>query len=177
MAKKCRINSIKPPCGYSVEGIAKIWLLDKDDFKGYRFADNGNYSGCLVTDIIRVGDLIELDAPDMVAKYDANGLYVHVLTSFISGLKSQTISNLHLATKRPQVVVFLTNAGTYHTFGSDAGANLNYQNQTADGMGSLVNLNAPSRYPLFEVTADAMGRFIIPHTFEPDFNNAYCETN
>lgn len=171
-----RINNIKPPCGYRVDGIAKIWLLDKDDFKGYRFDNNGLYSSCLVTDILRVGEFIELDAPDMIAKYNGTGQYLHGIESFISGLASETISNLHLGTKRRQVVVFRSNAGRYHSFGSDAGAVLTYQNQTADGLGSLVNLSAASRYPLYEVTADAMARFIQPVVFKPDFNNgAFCE--
>lgn len=172
-----RISNIKPPCGYTVEGIAKIWLLDKEDFKGYRFDENGLYGSCLVTDILRVGEFIELDAPDMVARYNGSGSYLHGIESFIKGLASETISNLHLGTKRRQVVVFLTKAGRFHSFGSDAGAVLSYTNQTAESLGSLVNLSAASRYPLYEVTADAMARFVRPVLFRPDFDNgAYCET-
>jgi hypothetical protein len=174
---KCRIQNIKPPCNYSVDGIAKIWLLDWEDFKGYRFEDNGLYSSCLVTDILRVGEFIELHAPDMVAKYSSSGSYLHTLESFVGGLDASTIANLHLGTKRHQLVVFLSNSGKYYTFGYEAGAVLSYQNQTSDGFGSLVNLNAPSKYPLFEVTAEAMVRFICPYKFNPDFENgAYCET-
>lgn len=171
----CRIQNLKPPCGYSVDGIAKIWLLDHDDFKGYRFDNDGLYTSTLVTDIIREGEFIELD--NLAAKYNGTGTYAHVLESFIEGLAAETISNLHLGTKRRQVVVFLTNGGKYHTFGSDAGAVLTYQNQTTDGLGSLVNLTALSRRPLFEVTGEAMGRFLRPIVFKPDFENgAYCET-
>lgn len=172
----CRVKNLKPPCGYSLDGIAKIWLLDHDDFSGYRFDKNDMYSNCLVTDILRIGDYIELEAPDMVAKYAGTGNYSHSLDSFISTISHETISNLHLATKRRHIVVFLANNGRYYTFGYEAGAVLSYQNQTAEGFGHLVNLNAPSRYPIFEVTADAMGRFIAAHIFKVDFdNNAYCE--
>lgn len=175
---KCRITNLKPPCDYSVEGIAKVWLLDFDDFKGFRFDGNALYSNCLVTDILRVGEYVELNAPDMVAKYSSTGSYAHALESFIGTLDASTISNLHLGTKRRYVVVFLGNNGKYYTFGYEAGATLTYQNQTAEGFGSLVNLSAASRYPLFEVTPDALNRFITGSTFSPDFNNgAYCETN
>lgn len=174
---KCRIKSIKPPCDYQVEGISKIWLLDWEDFRGYRFEGNDLYSSCLVTDILRVAEYTELAAPDMVARYSSSGNYIHNLETFVSGLDAFTIANLHLGTKRRQVVIFLSNSGKYFTFGYEAGAVLAYQNQTAEGFGSMVNLNAPSTYPLFEVTPDAMKRFTSPYKFNPDFQNgAYCET-
>lgn len=172
----CRIKNIVPPCGYSVDGIAKIWLLDTDDFKGYRFDGNDLYNNCLVTDIMRTGEFIEIAAPDMVAKHNSTGAYLHVVETFINDLNAETISNLHLGTKRRQITVFRTNAGRYFTFGYDAGAVLSYTNQTSDGLGHLVTLNCPSRFPLFEVTADAMTRFVAPFEFKPDFdNNTYCE--
>ena len=174
---KCRIKNIKPPCGYTVEGLAKIWLLDFEDFRGFRFDGNDLYSNCLVTDILRVGDFIELAAPDLVAKYSSSGSYVHNLESFVGTLDASTISNLHLATKGRYVVLFRGNNGNYYTFGYEAGAAVTYLNQTAEGFGSLVTVNAPSRFPLFEVTPDAVNRFVTAYTFNPDFdNNAYCET-
>lgn len=170
----CRIKNIKPPCKYTVDGIAAIYLLDYEDFGGYRFDDDDLYGSCLVTDILRTGEFTELQAPDMIAKHNSTGQYSHVLESFITTIDAETISNLHLGTKRRQVVVFRANNGKYYTFGYDAGAVLSYQNQTAEGFGHLVTLTCPSRYPLFEVTADAFTRFLSPYRFAPDFNNAYC---
>lgn len=170
----CRITNLRPPCAYNADGIAKIWLLDSADFKGYRFDTVS--AGCLVTDILRVGPFIELEAPDMVAKYNFNGS--HMITSFIPSLAADIVAQLQLGTKRRQVVLFLTNAGKYHAFGSDAGAVLGYQLQTADGAGSLVSLVAASRFPLYEVTPEGANRFVQPVAFRADFENgAYCEQN
>lgn len=172
----CRLKNIKPPCKYSVEGISAIYLLDHDDFKGYRFDGDENYANCLVTDILRVGEYIELEAPEMAARHNSTGNYSHVLESFINDITADTISNLHLGTKRHQIVVFRANNGKYYTFGYEAGAVLTYQNQTSEGFGHLVTLTCPSRYPLFEVTPEAFTRFVSPYRFAPDFdNNAYCE--
>lgn len=162
-----RVKTIKPPCGYSVDGIANIWLLDYDDFSGFRFDGDETYANCLVTDILRTGDFTELDAPDMVAKYNGAGNYVHTLETFINTMNATTISNLHLGTKRRQVVIFRANNGIYYTFGYDAGAALTYVNQTGDGLGHLVTLTSPSRYPLFEVTPDALARFVSPGDYLP----------
>lgn len=171
----CRIKNIKPPCSYSVDGIAKIWLLDWDDFKGYRFKNNELYSNCLVTDILRYADFTELSAPDMVAKYNSTGSYVHTLETFVPGLTAETLAELHLGTNRRYVVVFIANNGKYYTFGYEAGATLTYANQTSEGFGSMVTLNAPSEYPLFETTAQAIINNEIPYLFVPDFDNgAYC---
>lgn len=171
-----RVANLKPPCGYTVEGLASIWLLDFEDFRGYRFDGDDLYSNCLVTDILRAANFIEVSAPDLVAKYSTSGSYIHSLETFVGTLDALTISNLHLATKRRYVVVFGGNNGKYYTFGYEAGAVVTYQNQTAEGFGALININAPSRYPLFEVTPDALERFITGGVFVPDFtNDAYCE--
>lgn len=150
----CRINSIKPPCGYVVEGIAQIWLLDFADFQGFQF--DGLYDSAVVTGILKTGNFVELDAPGMTAKYSSAGAYVHTLETFVGGLSASSISNLHLATKRRQVVAFKTNAGAYYVFGYEAGAVVNYKNQTVDGAGSLVTINAPSIYPLFVTDASIL---------------------
>lgn len=172
----CRIQNIKPPCGYRVEGIARIWLLDFDDFGGYRFEGNDLYGNCFVTDILRYADFIEIDAPDMVAKYTSSGAYVHTIETFVGALSASTISNLHLATKRRQIVLFEANTGQFYTFGYEAGAKVTYANQTAEGFGSMVTITANSIYPLFEASKDVLtNNGEVAGEFNPDFNNAYCE--
>lgn len=175
---KCRIQNIKPPCGYTVEGIDEILLLDFEDFKGYQFDGDGLYRLCLVTAVLRVGDFKELEAPDVAAKYAStlsNGIYAHTLETFIHDLSASTLSNLHLAAKRRHVPVFKGKNGKYYTFGYEAGASLGYTNQTAEVMGSLVTITCASIYPLFEMTAEALIAINII-SFDPDFNaGAYCE--
>lgn len=56
----CRINSLKPPCGYNVEGIDLVMLLDFDDFQGFTFEDDGLYSGCKVTGLAAVSTPVQL---------------------------------------------------------------------------------------------------------------------
>lgn len=167
----CRITNIKPPCGYVVEGIAQIWMLDFDDFGGYRFRDNENYQNCYVTDVLRTGTLIELSAPDMIAKYSSEGSYQHTVETFVNDLSAEVIANLHLATKRRYVVVFRLNSGRFFTFGYEAGAAVSYQGQTAEGQGAVVVLRAASIYPLFELE-----NFITstrPSDFDGDFTNEF----
>jgi hypothetical protein len=148
----CRIAHIKPPCGYIVEGVEQIWLLDFDDFGGYKFYEDGNYEKCYVEEILQSGTFKELDAPDLVAKYSSTGNYAHRLETFVGALNSSTLSSLHLATKRRQVVLFKTNSQQYFTFGYEAGAAVSYANQTNEGFGSAVTLTSNSIYPLFEYT-------------------------
>lgn len=148
----CRIQSIKPPCAYNIEGIERIWLLDFDDFQGYRFLDNGLYDSCYVEEILQTSAFTEIDAPDLVAKYTSQGEYVHRLESFIGALSSSILSNLNLARKRPQIVLFKTNSQQYFTFGYEAGATVTHTNQTNEGFGSAVVITARSIYPLFEYT-------------------------
>lgn len=175
---KCRINKIKPPCGYSVEGIARIWLLDFEDFGGYRFENNDLYSANMVTAILRSSEFTEIDAPDMVAKYSSTGAYVHSLETFVGALSAETLRNLHLGTKRRQIVLFLTNSGRYFTFGYEAGARLTYVNQTAEGLGSVVTLTASSIYPLFEASAELFNLVTPGDEWDVDFINlTYCVDN
>lgn len=172
---KCRISNIKPPCDYAVEGIASIWLLDWEDFDGLRFEGGLTYEVCLVQDILRRNTFVEIDAPYMVAKYSSSGNYTHNVETFISGLKSDTISNLHLATKKRFVVLFKTNAGTYHFFGYDSGATVSYTSQTAEGIGALLSITASSIYPLFEALPNVLNSGVVISMFSPDFiNNNFC---
>ena len=176
----CRIQNIKPPCNYVLEGVTEVLLLDFDDFKGFQFDGDDLYDNCKVTAIVRLADLVEIEAPDLVAKYSstmANGRYSHTLETFVSELSADTLANLHLATKRRQVPVFKAATGKYFTFGYEAGATLVYNNQTAEAIGSLVSISASSIYPLFEVTADAVtGAMTLPEVWNVDYeNNTYCE--
>src|SRR4051812_46570863 len=110
-----RITTIKPPCGYVVEGVASIMLLDWEDFKGYAFFNNDLYANCLVTGITRVASFTDLPAAN--AKYSStqNGrIETHVLETFISVLSAESISNLNLARKRRYIPVFKLNNGKYY---------------------------------------------------------------
>lgn len=138
-------------------------LLDFDDFGGFRFEDDGLYDTCLVSNILRSGGLSDIDAPDMVAKYNSNyqnGVYTHKIETFIGDLSADLMSTLHLASKRRSLVFFRANNGRYFGFGYEAGAKLSYTNQTNDGIGSLVTITASSIYPLFEVLGSAFGEYV-----------------
>lgn len=172
----CRIQSIKPPCAYNVEGVQRVFLLDFEDFQGFRFDGDDLYNNCLVTAVYRTGDFVELDCQD-TSKYTSgltNGVYQHSLETFINALQADTLAQLHLASKRKQLVFFQAKSGRYFVFGYEAGASVSYANQTAEATGSLVTASGTSIYPLFEVEASAL---LVRYTFEfkPDFDlGAYC---
>lgn len=173
----CRIKNIKPPCGYSVDGIASVKLLDFDDFDGLRFENDGLYDNNLVTAVFHDSQFTELDAPDS-AKYNStlqNGIYTHTLETFIGQLSAETLANLHLSTKRRYFVLFQTRSGRYFCFGYAAGAQVSYTNQTTEGTGSIVTVTAQSIYPLFEVAADALNPIPYEIIFVPDFEHFKCE--
>lgn len=173
-----RIKTLLPPCGYKLEGLDEIKLLDFEDFGGYRFDGDDLYSNCLVNAILRNAEFIELPAPDG-AKYSStlsNKIYTHVLETFLSGLSADFLSNLHLGTKRRFIPVFKMRTGRYGTFGYEAGATLTYTTQTADSNGSLISIVATSIYPLFEATTDALTNKI-GIEYLPNFDmGGYCET-
>lgn len=176
----CRIKNIKPPCGYRVEGIDLIRLLDFDDFDGFKFDGDSLYSNCLVTAILRSGDFVEVDTPE-TAKYSSslqNGNYTHTLETFIGDLSADLEAMLHLATKRRYIVLLRAKNGRYFAFAYEAGAGVSYANQTAEGIGALVTITATSIYPLFEVSKGAFTAETYSSEFIPDFDNgAYCEVN
>lgn len=174
----CRIQNLKPPCAYNVQGVQIIKLLDFDDFNGFQFDGDDLYRNCLVSAIYKGGDYADLEVTE-TAKYTStlqNGLYSHVLETFIPALTADTLANLHLGTKRRQLVLFKTNAGKYFTFGYEAGADLIYTNQTAEATGSLVTISANSIYPAFEVKESAISGNSFNYEFIPDFTiNTYCQ--
>lgn len=170
----CRISTLKPACNYNTGGIQTLSVLDWDDFKGYGFA--ALYDACLVTDIERVAEFVDVQAD--TAKYAssmAGRVTTHSVTSFVSEMSAAMISALHLASKRRYVVLFFD--GTkYFTFGHEAGATLAYALQTDGARGAAIVFNCLSLYPLFEVTADAVAGLNMAYTFLPDFvTGAYCE--
>lgn len=153
-----RIKSILPDCDYNVEGISEVCLIDFADFQGFGFLDDNLYDVCIVDQINASGTLKTLPAGDG-SKYTGDsksGLFTHSLETWAPGLSGANLSTLTLATKRRQVVLFKTVAGRWYTFGYEAGAAVNYTNQTADQVGSLITINAASIYPLFEVLPEAL---------------------
>lgn len=170
-----RILNIKPPCGYTLEGITEVILLDFDDFKGFKFEGDDLYNNCLVVGIIRVGNFTDVPAPE-TAKYSSainNKIYAHSVETFSNELSAYQSANLHLALQRRYIVVFKTKVGRYYTFGYEAGAVVTYSNQTADAIGALITISAPSIYPLFEVSPEAITTNPVPSDFLP--GGAYCE--
>jgi hypothetical protein len=149
-----------PLCGYQSVGIEAIRLLDFEDFEGFEFEGDDLYNGCFVTAIRRNGGFIDVDTPDSAKYYSSmqNGVYTHVLETFIGGISSMLESNLHLATKRRYITSFRTREGRYFGFGYESGAVVTYANQTAEGVGALVTITARSRYPLFEFPEEAFYR-------------------
>lgn len=160
----CRINSLVPNCGYNVEGIEAIRLLDFDDFGGLKFDGDGLYDSCYVSEVLQRGDssYVDIAAPDS-AKYTStlnNSVYTHTVETFIGDLSASLASSLHLATKKRYIVLFRTKSGRYFVFGYEAGATVSYVNQTAEAVGSLVTISSNSIYPLFEKAPDKAGQFI-----------------
>lgn len=152
-----RIKSILPVCEYNVEGVSEVRLIDFADFQGFGFLDDNLYDVCIVDQINASGTLKTLPAGDG-SKYTGDsksGLYSHTLDTFAPGLTGFNLATLNLATKRRQVVLFKTRAGRWYTFGYEAGATVNYTNQTADALGNLITITALSIYPLFEVLPEA----------------------
>lgn len=153
-----RIKSILPVCDYNVEGVNEVRLIDFADFQGFGFLDDNLYDVCIVYRINASGTLKTLPAGEGT-KYTGDsksGLFTHSLETWAPGLTGANLSTLTLATKRRQVVLFKTVAGRWYTFGYEAGAAVNYTNQTADQVGSLITINAGSVYPLFEVLPEAL---------------------
>lgn len=171
-----RITNMKPPCGYNLEGIDEIRVLDFEDFEGYKFEGDDLYGNCKVIAILRGGEFAEVSAPDS-AKYGSTisgNIYSHVLETFIPSLTAAILANLHLATKRRFVVVFRSKMGAYYTFGYEAGAAFTYTTQTPESLGATVTLTAASVYPLFEAGAEALLTGLTGE-YKPDFvNGAYC---
>lgn len=158
-----RILQLKPPCAYNLEGIESAFILDFEDFGGYRFVDDKTYDTGLVSAIIRTRDFVELPAPEG-AKYSSSvsgRIHTHTLETFIPDLTADITSQLNLGLRRRYVVLFRLRNGRYFTFGLDSGATLTHANQTEGAVGAAVNLTARSIYPLFEAKETALS---IPST-------------
>lgn len=177
---KCRIQTLTPSCSYNAAGVVALMLLDIEDFVGFVFEGEGLYQSCYVESVARIGDFIELDFKDYPAQYSGQlnaGLYTHSVEAFIPELSAEILANLHLATKRPQLVLFKTQDGKIFTFGQDNGAKLTYSGQTAENTGASINISQNSIYPLYEVSPDVF-KELQPHpaTWLPVWDDtAICE--
>lgn len=175
----CRIQNLTPTCGYNGDGVVSVLLLDFEDFIGFTFEGNASYASCFVEKILHNGTFVITDLPDFPAQYTgsfAAGLYSHSIEAFIAELSAPILADLHLATKRPQLVVFKTRTGRYFTFGHDIGAKATYTAQTTDNTGAVLTLAASSEYPLFEVSPKAFEIGAHPATYTVLFDDkAFCE--
>lgn len=175
----CRIQNLTPTCGYNGDGVVSVMLLDFEDFLGFTFEGLASYASCYVETIQHAGAFVTIDLPDFPAQYTGTlnaGLYGHSLEAFIAELSAPILADLHLATKRPQLVVFKTRTGRYFTYGHDMGAKATYSAQTADNTGAVLTLAASSQYPLFEVSPQAFQPQGLPATYAVLFDDtAVCE--
>lgn len=176
---KCRIQNLTPTCAYNGSGVTAVMLLDLEDFGGFVYENGEGYQSCYVQNILRTGDFITVEFNDFPAQYSgplASGIYSHSVEAFVSELSAEIISNLHLASKRPQLVVFKTWEGRYFTFGQETGAKVNYTAQTTDGTGAAITFTQNSHYPLFEVSPLALQEtYTHLYTWVPLFDEtAFC---
>lgn len=172
-----RITKLVPACGYNPGGIASVRVLDYEDFIGFGFESGGLYDSCLVTDVERSGEFADVQAK--VAKYSGaiNGKIInHQLETFVESMEADMTAQIHLASRRRYVVVFVGADGRAYGFGYEAGAVPVYAGQTDGAQGYMITFSAPSIYPLFEITAQALIENMPVVKWLPDFNNgAYCE--
>lgn len=172
-----RITSLMPVCGYNPGGITSVRVLDWDDFIGFGFESGALYDSCLVTAIERSGEFADTQAK--VAKYSSpiNGKIInHTLETFIESMDAGIIAQIHLASRRRYVVVFDGMNGKAYGFGYEAGAVPVYTGQTDGALGYMITFTAPSIYPLFEITPEALVESTPIVNWLPDFiNGAYCE--
>lgn len=166
-----------PACGYNPGGITSARVLDWDDFVAFGFAGSALYDSCLVTSIERAGDFADVQAK--VAKYSgpiSGKIVTHTLETFIESLDADFISAIHLASRRRYIVVFEGMNNKAYAFGYEAGAVPVYTGQTDGALGFIVTFTAPSTYPLFEVTPEALASNLPTTNWLADFSTgAYCE--
>lgn len=173
---KCRINSLTPPCGYNIQGIRSVQVMDFDDFGGFQFQGDGLEDTALVEKVFGSNAIgVPAGTSTKYTSTLAGKIYAHSLESFIPDLSAQLSASLDLAKRHKFVVIFTANNGRRFAFGYETGATLGYTNQTADALGSVLTLSAASIYPLFEILGTAeIGE---PRAiFDVDFDfGAYCE--
>lgn len=173
----CRIQNLSPICGYSGDGVVTVMLLDFEDFDGFVFEEDAPY----IENIVHRGVFITLDFHNFPAQYNGTlnaGIYSHGLEAFIPELSGPILADLHLATKRPQLVVFKTRSGKYFTFGHEKGAKVSYSVITASNTGAALTLTTASQYPLYEVSPEAFTEGAHPREYVLLFDDsAVCILN
>lgn len=174
----CRLTNLTRPCGYEGSGVIELYLLDYEDFSGVVYEDNLGYQTCYVENVLRSGEFVRLSLRDNPANYTSamqGRGYAHRLEAYIGKTSKDTLRWLHLATKRPQVVVYRTLDNKLFIFGTDGGAKASYSLQTEDGTGAVFTLAAASSLPLSEVAETAIGTNSQPFTYRPYFGGNYCQ--
>lgn len=172
-----RITTLMPACGYNPGGITSVRVLDYDDFIGFGFEGGALYDRCLVTDIDRIGNFADVQAK--AAKYSgpiSGKIVTHTLETFVESMEADIIAAIHLASRRRYVVVFDGMNGRAYAFGYEAGAQPVYTGQTDGAQGFIITFAAPSVYPLFEVTPQALLDTTPTSNWLADYvTGAYCE--
>lgn len=165
---KCRLLSdIKHKCEYNSGGVSQLLLLDIDDFKTYRFLDDGLYDTCYIERIrVKRTGYIEFDIENETnfTEKNENGIYIQSLSTYIRGLDAEKTSQLLLATKHTYLVVFVTNTGRIFSFGSDGGASVSFSQATGkigEVEGYTITIEKKSIYPLFEADTNALKVYLL----------------
>ncbi len=174
----CRVTSFAKKCGYLPEGIDRIYLLDFDDFNGYKFTGDSLSDISDVENIFRSGDFAILDANGS-GKYTqgkSGKIYTHTIESFLEDFDADTVRNLNLGVNRRFLVAFRANSGRYFVFGQPGGAALTYELQTDGGSGAAITIRCSSLAPLFETSLDAINGTSPRSQYVPSFTTgAACE--
>lgn len=172
----CRlVRNIQHSCEYNSGGIEQILLLDMDDFKAYRFTDDGLYDSCFVERIrVKQTGYIELDTTgeSVFTETRENGLFTQRITTFVRSLAAEKTKGLLLAGRRTYLVVFASRSGRLFSFGSDGGARVEFT-QTSGALGEVegyqVTINKKSIYPLFEIDRNAISVYLLGTEDKRDF--------
>lgn len=190
----CKLTkNIKASCAYNPGGISEIHLLDIRDFIAYRFTEDHLYERPFADAIFRDKDSefisIESVQESSFSETKKDDTYEQQLTTFVHTLEAKKLERLLLAAVNRYIVVFKTMQGTWFTFGSAAGASLEFgqiSGQVGETNGYSLTLSADSIYPLFEAAGDILDfKYNIVYVpvfddceeavFEPDFDYYKCE--
>lgn len=151
------INDIVHTGDYSNGGINKVFLLDINDFRSYRFRDDQLYDSCYVEQIYTEENFFsELEAVDesFFNESQSNGLYRQELSTFIRTIEAPKSSDLLRASVTKYLVAFRNTQGRTYCFGSDGGATIQFSQvsgKVGEVTGYQITIVKDSMFPLFEV--------------------------
>lgn len=176
---KNRVNNIKTTLGYNPGGITHIWLMDINNFIGYRFKDDALSDEYLIEGIIASSGFLELDAINETnfTESVANNIYKQKLSTFIYPLTNNNIKNIIDLQKGKYLVIFRSILGQTFCFGADGGASISFTQQTGKtgGVeGYNISIEKNSSTPLYLITDNVEVKSAIK--YQPVFEDgAFCQ--